>query len=282
MPAVTLITDRVAGEVLEDHADAVLAAALSEQGATVETRPWTDVDQLAADLVVIRHLDLDPARRETFLAWARDVQENAALVTPVEVLRWNSHRSYLLELEERGAPVVPTAWAARGDRIDLPALLAARGWDRAVIAPAVPGSTRVAVPVGAGACDVAAGQGALDRLLTLDDVTIQQGSVDGLSGPRLAAIVIEGQVSHVLSWEDGSAGEATRVDDAEAAALAAWVVGTTGVDLAVARVELRPDDLGTLQLVSLDAVAPDLGLHAAPDAAGPIATAILHRLPQAP
>lgn len=279
MPAVTLITDLdTAGAGPSDEA---LIDALQHHGATVDVQPWVEVDAelLASDLVVIRTLDLDPDRREGFLEWARAVQERAVVSNPVDVLRWNSHRSYLLELEERGAPVVPTAWTARGDRIDLAALMAHRGWERAVITPAVLGATTMAVPVGSGGCELAAGQGALDRLLRLDDVTIQRSPADGPQAEHIAVLVVDGRASHVLRWAGTAASQAECVEDAEAAALAEWVVEATGVELAVARVELQPDELGTLQLVELDAMAPDLGLRVVPEAAGAVAAALLRQLP---
>lgn len=277
MPAVTLITDHDIADA--GSSEKVLAEALERLGATVEARPWSESDAPLrdADLVVIRDLDLDPDRREAFLEWVRAVAEHVVVCNPVDVLRWNSHRSYLLELEERGAPVVPTAWTARGDHIDLAALMADRGWQRAAIAPAVLGATTVAVPVGQGGCQLAAGQGALDRLLRLGDVTIQALPMDGLGAGRLAVVVVDGRASHVLRTDGGAAARAEHVEDAEASALAEWVVEATGVVLPVARVELQPDDLGTLQLIALDAVTPDLGLHVVPEAAGTIAAALLQR-----
>ena len=49
-----------------------------------------------------------------FLAWARGVAARTELVNPIEVLRWNAHKSYLVDLAGRGVPVVPTALVARG------------------------------------------------------------------------------------------------------------------------------------------------------------------------
>ena len=281
MPTVVLATDRDRSAVPDRRlsSERALVTTLAECGVVAEELPWHGggVGTHEADLVLVRDVDLDPTRRESFLAWARAAAEHTALWNPVEVLRWNSHRSYLLELEERGAPLVPTAWTSRGDRVDLAALLDARGWERALIAPAVPGADQLGTIVGVGGCELAAGQGALDHLLSRDDVAVQRLPDDGAPLPRTAAILVDGEVSHLLRWH-GQAG-AEQVDDAEAATLAAWVVEATGVDLLLARVELQPDEVGTLQLVGLDAVAPDLGLDVVPDAAERITSAILRRLP---
>ncbi len=79
-----------------------------------------------------------PGRRDEFVDWAARVSEATSLWNPADVLRWNTHKSYLLELEERGAPVVPTAWLARGDRVSTRRALAPRlGAAQVVIKPAV-------------------------------------------------------------------------------------------------------------------------------------------------
>ncbi len=282
MPTVVLATDRDRSAVPDRRliSERTLVTTLVERGVVAEELPWHEagVGAHEADLVLVRDVDLDPTRRESFLAWARAAAEHTALWNPVEVLRWNSHRSYLLELEERGAPLVPTAWTAKGDRVDLAQLLRARGWARALIAPAVPGADQLGTIVGVGGCELAAGQGALDHLLTLDDVSLQRLPDDGAPLPRTAAILVDGEVSHLLRWH--GQGGAERVDDAEAARLAAWVGEATGVDLLLARVELQADEVGTLQLVRIDAVAPDLGLDVVPDAAERITNAILRRLPR--
>jgi hypothetical protein len=277
MAAIALVADRTDSDLSPERrrSEDLLASALSDLGATVHRFRWHEESGAAegVDLVVIREVALDPTRRESFLGWARTVAEATPVWNPVEVLRWGSHRSFLLELEERGVPLVPTAWLARGDTFDLDALLRHRGWARARIASAVAGAAGGQATPGSGACGVAAGQGALDRLLGVDDVLVQ-----GLPSARdqtatTSCLVIDGRASHLVHAGDGE------VEDAEAAALAEWVVDATGVPLLAARVDLVRDPVGTLQVVDLEVVAPDLALAGSPVAAATAAEAILRRLP---
>ena len=115
-----------------DQDDAPLLAALVARGHDAELVAWDDpaVTWEAFDAVLIRTTWDYHTRREAFVAWAAEVQASTRLFNAAEVVRWNTHKSYLLELEERGAPIVPTAWLAQGDRVDLVALAAARGWAR--------------------------------------------------------------------------------------------------------------------------------------------------------
>ena len=70
---------------------------------------WDDagVDWAAYDLAVVRSCWDYAWRLEEFLAWAASVPR---LRNPVEVLRWNTDKTYLRELERAGLPVVPTVW----------------------------------------------------------------------------------------------------------------------------------------------------------------------------
>src|SRR5438445_11993213 len=49
-----------------------------------------------------------------FLDWADHVGHRAPLWNPVDVIRWNAHKSYLVELADRHCAVVPTAFFPRG------------------------------------------------------------------------------------------------------------------------------------------------------------------------
>lgn len=288
--------------------DAPLVAALESLGAEVHRPVWHDaaVEWSAFDLALVRTTWDYIDRRDEFLAWADRAAEQTRLWNPPDVLRWNSHKSYLLELEERGAPVVPTAWLGRGDRMPLASLLADRGWPQAVIKPAVAsgsrGMVRVAVApaagadrdavaagagAGAGELDLAAGQAHLDALLADGDVLVQPFLDAVLERGELSVVVVNGGVSHAVRklprvgdyriQETYGGRYAMETVDGEVDALARWVVDATGAKLFVARVDLLEDATGALQLVELEATEPDLYLGAVPEAAGPIAAAILRR-----
>lgn len=65
--------------------------------------PWDDVD-----LVVVRSCWDYVPRRDEFLSWADSVPR---LANPARVLRWNTDKTYLRELEADGVAIVPTAWS---------------------------------------------------------------------------------------------------------------------------------------------------------------------------
>jgi hypothetical protein len=85
------------------------APALREAGLDVDLVRWDDpaVDWAAYDLAVVRSCWDYAWRREEFLAWAATVPR---LRNDVALLRWNSDKTYLRDLERLGLPVVPTVW----------------------------------------------------------------------------------------------------------------------------------------------------------------------------
>ena len=113
-----------------DQDDADLAAALAARGVEVAVLDWRDgaVDWGSVDAVVIRSTWDYTDHLDEFLAWTEAVEATGTpLWNPAEVVRWNVHKRYLIELEERGAPIVPTAWLGAGDEVDLAELAEARG-----------------------------------------------------------------------------------------------------------------------------------------------------------
>lgn len=270
-----------------------LRAALAARGLVGQVVGWEDpaVEWSRFTLALVRSTGPTSWDRERLLGAARQVGAATALWNPAEVLRWNSHRSYLLELEERGAPIPPTAWLARGDEVELATLLAARGWDAVVISPAVPGaagSVHVSVAEDRDASrattgeagvppatsvgevtdgiDLQAGQHHLDRLLACGDVLVQS-DLTATGGGRRSVIVIDGRVSHAVP-----------AADPDSAALARWVVEATGVELLYARVDLIDDASRNPQVLEMDAVAPELDLGQTPQAADALAAAIHRRV----
>jgi glutathione synthase/RimK-type ligase-like ATP-grasp enzyme len=62
------------------------------------------------------------------------------LWNPPEIVRANSHKSYLSGLAAQGIPSVPTVVLTRGSRVPLRRLLEEHGWTDAVVKPAVSAS----------------------------------------------------------------------------------------------------------------------------------------------
>src|SRR5207248_10238751 len=134
---------------------------------------WDDpgVDWHGIKVSVVRSTWDYHHRLDEFLAWAERVATLTRLWNPVEVLRWNTHKSYLRDLAARGVPVVPTILLEAGSTVDLATLLARAGWQEAVIKPAVSASAHETIR--ASLEGLAEGQAHVNRLLPAHDLLVQ-------------------------------------------------------------------------------------------------------------
>jgi len=89
----------------------LLVKAFADRGLTASWAAWDDpgVDWSAASVVAVRSTWDYESRREEFLGWAEHVGRWSRLLGGAAVFRWNTDKSYLLDLERVGVPVVPTA-----------------------------------------------------------------------------------------------------------------------------------------------------------------------------
>jgi hypothetical protein len=105
-------------EFAELEADDQLLAA--ELGPEVAPAVWDDpaVDWESFELVVLRSTWDYSQRHEQFLAWVDAVGDR--LLNPPEVVRWNTDKRYLADLDAAGLPVVPTTFLGPGAPVVVP------------------------------------------------------------------------------------------------------------------------------------------------------------------
>ena len=281
MPTVGLATSEQFADLIPD--DRPLAAVLEDAGVAAVPAVWTDdaVDWAAFDLVLIRTTWDYFDRREEFVVWAERVARAVPLWNPAEVVRWNTHKTYLRDLEARGAPVVPTVWAHEGE---LAPVLEERGWDDAVVKPAVGVGAR-------GMLRVAPGEGEehFRGLLARGHVLVQPFLPSIEHGGELSVVWIDGAVSHAVRKrpaagdirvqpEYGATVDPVELDPDEGDVVER-VLAAACRPLLYARVDLVRDAAGAPRLIELEAVEPRLFLEAVPGAAERLAAAVLDRLP---
>jgi hypothetical protein len=115
------------------------AAPLRAAGLDVEPRAWVDDgDLMEFDLVLPLLVWGYPfAPGQWAAALSRWETAGVRLENPAPVLRWNSDKEYLSELEERGAPVVPTLFVDRLSAAAMAEAAARFGTERLVAKPQI-------------------------------------------------------------------------------------------------------------------------------------------------
>lgn len=265
-----------------DPDDHPLRDELARRGHGVDAPVWDDpaVDWRAFDVAVLRSTWDYHLRRDDFLAWAGWAATRTRLFNPFHLVRWNSHKAYLLELETKGAAVVPTEIALAGSRLDVHARMKAAGWERAVVKPAVGADSFGTVLATPDA--IRAAQAHADAMLPERDLMLQPYFRSVEEPGERCLVHIAGRYSHAVRKRShfqggrhvGPEGRAVEAADDERAE-ADRVLRLAGAEDALyARVDLARDDDGRPCLMELELVEPTLFFLTAPHAAAAMADAL--------
>lgn len=267
-----------------DPDQAPLSEALEAAGIRSQVLPWdTDTPWPEVPLTVLRSTWNYAHDRDGFLAWAARVERISRLHNSLDVVRWNTHKRYLLDLRGRGVPVTPTALVPRGAPAggSLDVLLDSEGWGRLVIKPAVSAGSWRTLRFEAGDRQGAAAH--LAALLRDGDALVQPylPSVDG-HGER-ALVLIDGELTHAVRktprFEGGDehVSEQVPVSPAEAD-LAAQALHDVPGPLLYARVDMAPGPRGHPVVMELELTEPSLFLCQCPAALERLVQAVARRL----
>lgn len=262
---VALVSCRVLPEPDPDQQP--LSDALAAAGIEAAVLGWDDpeVDWSLAGLTVLRSAWNYPLDREGFLAWAERVGRVSRLLNGLSVVRWNSHKRYLLDLERQGVPVTPTVLLPRGSVASLDAILAERGWTEAVVKPAVSAASFRTLRVGPG--DREGGEAHLQALLAGRDVLVQRYLPSVEDHGERALVFIDGELTHAVRKSPRFEGddEAVTADpvpvSAAEAHLARRALGAVDGPLLYARVDVTPGAEGRPVVMELELVEPSLFLR---------------------
>jgi hypothetical protein len=129
-------------------------------------------------------------RRDEFVAWADRLGER--LVNPPAVLRWNTDKRYLADLDAARLPVTPTTFLEPGAPIVLPD-------GRCVVKPAVSAGSRDTASHDAGTAGRAAAAAHVRRLHAAGRVALVQPYLDEVDEHgETALLYCDGAYSHAI------------------------------------------------------------------------------------
>lgn len=301
MANIALVTYSAAPDLTPD--DCLLRDALVASGFTAEPAVWDrpDVEWTGYDLVLLRSPWDYFLRPGDFARWVDDLElRGVNLVNQPAVIRWNGDKRYLLELEHRGVPTIPTRLIGEGEEPEaLEALLRTNGWDDAVVKPAVSGGAHDTWRTSlATARHDQAEFDAVRARASAGGVLIQPFVEEVVRDGEWSLLFFDGKYSHaaikrarggdfrVQQTHGGVYMPATPPDAciAQAAEIVATGAACAGVeprDLAYARVDgvIRDiDGTPTLILMELECIEPSLFFLQAPAAAQRMAASIVRRV----
>lgn len=266
------------------HIKADYARLLGEHAAFID---WTQADGLA-DFELVTPLLAWGYQRDcpTWFALLDQMEGSGINVcNPVSVLRWNSDKAYLAELDAAGIATVPTRVSSALDQLALDNARAEFGTDILVIKPPISG-----------------GADGTFRLAEDDPVPASVAGQRMMIQPYLPSIAAEGEYSlfyfggtfsHSIIKRPASGDfrvqdqfggyEASVEAPAVAKSLAEAALGATASitqtgRLAYARVDMLRDGDGNFRLMELELIEPSLFLRFAEDDGTAFANAVLAQL----
>ena len=275
--------------------DLRLVEALADRGVTAARIPWEQpgVDWASHDAVVIRSTWDYTRRRDEFLRWCDSV--GSVLHNSPALVRWNSDKHYLRDLDRWGIPVVETTFVGPGQPV---AALAGE----IVVKPSISGGGRDSGRFGPATHDLALG---LVEAIHASGRTAMvqpfQPAVDAVG--ETAVLCIDGEPVHALRKgavlrpdevapvrDDGVGAAETMYDPLLVTPAEA---GDDELDLAreviaevrgrfeylplYARVDMIRDGSGAPMVLELEAIEPNFYLDQVPATAAVVADAIIAR-----
>jgi glutathione synthase/RimK-type ligase-like ATP-grasp enzyme len=260
--------------------DRVALPWLAARGIEVVPVVWTE--PLAEDLggLVLRSTWDYHLRLAEFLSWVDAVESRGIpLWNSPATVRWNVDKAYLLEVEARGVPIVPTRRAARGSGLTLSGLLREAGWTDAVVKPSVSGGAFETWRARGPEVD----DGRFARQLAAMDCLVQPFLPELASVGEWSLLFFGGRYSHAVlkrptpgdfRVQEEFGGLASAAEPpSELIVAAERALAAAGGPTLYARVDgvVRA---GRLELMELELVEPSLFLATAPGAAERFARAI--------
>lgn len=264
--------------------DGLVLDALEKSGLHAIKKDWADPDfDWSTTRYALFRTTWDYFHRfQEFDIWLDKAASLTQLINPIELIRWNMNKHYLLDLADKGVPIVPSVFIEQGTKQSLKEIFKNTGWENAVIKPAISGAARHTYKINAS--NIREHETIIAQVLKHESMLIQ---------PFLAKIETKGEVSHVVI--DGKFSHSVlkkakegdyRVQDDWGGTVHSYKPNAAEIEFAenvarscfpiptYARVDLMWDDDGLLALGELELVEPELWFRKNPKAAEDLAKAI--------
>ncbi len=255
-----------------DADDRLVTTELKQRGFECKVADWRDtsVDWANAGICVLRSTWDYHLHYQEFLNWLTKVSAQTILWNDTELVRWNSKKTYLFDLERAAIPIVPTVLFEQGSTENLKSVLDKQNWTKGILKPVVGLSTFGVRIIESDSKNI---QEQLEAMLESSDVLLQPFIETVHERGERALVFIGQEYSHTIRKsafqplaQAGEAGETLEQADERELDLARRVLAEVKKPYAFARVDLIRDTAGEDLLIELELVEPSLYLQMYPAA----------------
>ncbi len=120
-----------------EHEIGALQPACSEAGIDLIPVIWDapDYDPSEYDAVMVGTCWDYMEKPDAFMAMLERTDAATRLLNPLDLMRWNMRKTYLKDLAQRGAPMIPTVWEDQADAATIASAFEELGADDIVVKP---------------------------------------------------------------------------------------------------------------------------------------------------
>ena len=263
-----------------------LAVALATAGITAEPTPWTDHVEDASGLtgyplvlpLIVWGYHRDHGRwMQACETWAA---AGVRMLNSPSVIGWNSDKSYLGRLADKGAAIPPTVWIDGPIQTDVDAAFDRFGTDRLIIKPRVSGGAWKTLRLAQGERLIDAPDGPAMIQPYLPSIETEGETSLLFFGGRLSHVVNKRPVSGEFRIQVQFGGQYVALPEppAGALALAEKTLAAIDEDLLYARIDMAQGPDGAWLLMEAELIEPDFYLGSAPEGGRRFAEAVTERL----
>ena len=262
-----------------------LSACLAQEGLEAVASPWTDHVDTAGGLkdyplvlpLICWGYHRDHARwMQACATWA---EAGLPIANPAAVLNWNSDKTYLRRLADRGVAIPPTIWTERATDAQVQAAFDAFGTDTLIVKPTVSGGAWKTLRLSRGKTLTDAPEGAAMIQPYLSTIETAGETSMLFFDRRFSHAVNKRPVPGEFRIQVQFGGSYSTVTPPEGAmALAEQVLAAIDEPLLYARIDTAQDAAGNWLLMEAELIEPDFYLANDPAKGARFAQAVRERL----
>jgi len=263
-----------------------LAAALAPAGITVEPSPWTRHVEDASGLtgyplvlpLIVWGYHRDHGRwMQGCATWA---EAGVRMLNPPSVIGWNSDKSYLGRLADKGVAIPPTLWVEGATQADVDAAFDRFGTDVVIVKPRVSGGAWKTLRLSRGEPLEGAPNGPAMIQPYLPSIETEGETSLLFFGGALSHAVNKRPVTGEFRIQVQFGGQYAALAEAPAGALALArkTLAAINEDLLYARIDMAQGPDGGWLLMEAELIEPDFYLGSAPEGGRRFAEVVRNRL----
>lgn len=277
--------DWYVNNILED--DRLLTKALEKRGLKVTRTNWDNpVFNWSETQYVIFRTPWDYFNRyDEFAEWLEKASEVTTFINPVEIIRWNIDKHYMLDLQNAGITIPPTIFIEPGDKRTLAQIAFDAGWDEFILKPAISGGAWHTYRLNKD--NITEHEGIFKELIADKSLLLQEFQNNITVKGEISFMLFGGSFTHSV-LKKTSGGDFRVQDDwggtvhdyspsDEEIRFAQQVVEKSRPGIAYARVDVMRDNRDELSLIELELFEPELWFRKHPPAAEIFADLIMNK-----